>query len=249
MKEMMAGLLLVALAGQALAEEPAPAPQKAELKSTNDKASYIIGLTIGRDLKRQGLDGLDLKKLILGISDSLTGAEKQVSDEEMQEVMKEFEKEHTANQVAKIKEASDKNKKEGDAFLAANKKKADVITTKSGLQYQVLKAGKGKKPLKGDTVTTHYKGALLNGTEFDSSFKRGEPATFPVGGVIAGWTEALQLMPVGSKWRLYVPAELAYGAQGAGPDIGPNATLVFDVELLDIGEGKEDPQVEEIPEQ
>lgn len=130
--------------------------------------------------------------------------------------------------------AGEANKKEGEAFLAANKAKEGVVTLPSGLQYKILKEGTGPKPAASDSVICNYRGTLLNNTEFDSSYKRGEPATFPVGQVIHGWTEALQLMPVGSKWQLFIPAELAYGPRGAGPDIGPNATLIFEVELLSI---------------
>ena len=137
-------------------------------------------------------------------------------------------------QEEKMKLAGDANQKEGAAFLAANKTKEGVVTTSSGLQYKVLKQGDGPKPTATDSVVCNYKGTLINGTEFDSSYKRGQPATFPVNGVIKGWTEALQLMPTGSKWQLFVPADLAYGARGAGQDIGPNATLIFEVELLSI---------------
>ncbi len=133
-----------------------------------------------------------------------------------------------------MKLAGDANQKEGAAFLAANKTKEGVVTTSSGLQYKILKQGDGPKPTATDSVVCNYKGTLINGTEFDSSYKRGQPATFPVNGVIKGWTEALQLMPTGSKWQLFVPADLAYGARGAGQDIGPNATLIFEVELLSI---------------
>ncbi|HMC32030.1 MAG TPA: FKBP-type peptidyl-prolyl cis-trans isomerase, partial [Candidatus Angelobacter sp.] len=140
-----------------------------------------------------------------------------------------------------MKLATENNKKEGDAFLAANKTKPGVVTLPSGLQYKIVKAGTGPKPAATDTVVCNYRGTLIDGKEFDSSYKRGEPATFPVSGVIKGWTEALQLMPVGSKWELYIPPDLAYGARGAGADIGPNATLLFEVELLSI-QGKEAPQ-------
>ncbi len=139
-----------------------------------------------------------------------------------------------------MKQAAETNKKEGEAFLAANKTKPGVVTTPSGLQYKILKEGTGPKPTAADKVVCNYKGTLINGTEFDSSYKRGQPATFPVGQVIKGWTEALQLMPVGSKWQLFIPADLAYGERGAGNDIGPDSTLIFEVELLSI-EGKEAP--------
>jgi FKBP-type peptidyl-prolyl cis-trans isomerase FklB len=236
----VAALLTVAAVMPAWAADPAadkPAP--VELKTTKDKASYSIGLSIGRNMKREGFD-LDYSRLAAGIADGLRG-NAQLTDEQIGEVMEQFQKQHATEQAGRAKVAADKNKKEGAEFLAANKEKKGVVTTKSGLQYQILKEGKGPKPTKDDTVTTHYVGTLLDGTEFDSSIKRGEPASFPVGGVIGGWTEALQLMPVGSKWRLFVPSELAYGAHGAGRDIGPNATLVFEVELLGIGDEEEIP--------
>jgi FKBP-type peptidyl-prolyl cis-trans isomerase len=140
-----------------------------------------------------------------------------------------------------MKEAGEANKKEGDTFLATNKTKPGVVTLPDGLQYKIIKEGTGPKPTATDTVTVNYRGTLIDGKEFDSSYKRGEPATFPVGGVIKGWTEALQLMPVGSKWELYIPSDLAYGARGAGADIGPNSTLIFEVELLSI-KGNEEPK-------
>jgi len=231
-------LIAVTLAMPAFAADPEAKPAPVELKSVKDKASYSIGLSIGRNMKQQGFD-LELSTLAAGIADGLRG-DAQLTDEEIEKVMTAFQQDFEAQQAGRMKATAEKNKKEGATFLAANAKKEGVVSTKSGLQYQVLKEGKGPKPTKNDTVTTHYVGTLLDGTEFDSSIKRGEPATFPVGGVIGGWTEALQLMPVGSKWRLFIPAELAYGARGAGRDIGPNATLVFEVELLDIGEGKEE---------
>jgi FKBP-type peptidyl-prolyl cis-trans isomerase FklB len=239
------GLLIVSIV---VAAAGVAASAETELKTLRDKSSYSIGLTIGRNLKAQGFN-LDIEKLAAGIADGLAGKQ-QLTDEDIQNTMEAFEKAHTENQIARLKVAAEKNKKEGEAFLAENKTKQGVVTTKSGLQYQILKQGKGEKPGKSDTVTTHYRGTLLDGTEFDSSHKRGEPASFPVDGVIAGWTEALQLMPVGSKWRLFVPAELAYGPQGAGPAIGPNSTLVFEVELLGVGEPKAAPaNAEELPEQ
>lgn len=220
----------------AAAAEPAT---RTELNTLRDKSSYSLGLSIGRNLKAQDFD-IDIAKLAAGIADAVAGNQ-QLTDEEINTTMEAFEKEHTQKQVARMKAAAEKNKQQGDAFLAENKKKRGVITTNSGLQYEIIKQGTGAKPGKSDVVTTHYKGELLDGTEFDSSHKRGQPATFPVDGVIPGWTEALQLMPVGSKWKLFVPAELGYGAQGAGPAIGPNATLVFEVELLGIGKPEQAP--------
>ena len=157
-----------------------------------------------------------------------------MTDDEMKAAFQALEQEIATAQEAKNKDLAKKNTEEGAAFLAANKKKPGIKTTASGLQYKVLKEGTGPVPKKTDTVSTHYRGTLLDGTEFDSSIARNEPATFPVTGVIPGWTEALQLMKVGSKWQLFIPAELAYRDQGAGADIGPNAVLVFDIELLGI---------------
>jgi len=211
------------------------------LKTQKDKVSYSIGLDIGKNLKTQGIE-IDPNLLSKGIQDAVSGGKPMLTEEEVQGVMTAFSQEMQSKMAAKSKAAADKNQKEGDAFLAENKKKKDVVTLPSGLQYKILKAGTGKKPKSTDTVTTNYKGTLIDGTEFDSSYKRGQPASFPVTGVIPGWTEALQLMPVGSKWQLFVPPTLAYGPRGAGPQIGPNATLIFEVELLGIQEeGKAKP--------
>lgn len=205
------------------------------LKSQKDKVSYSIGMDIGRNLKDQSID-IDPNLLAKGIQDVISGGKPMLTDEEVQAVMMAFQQEMQTKAAAKAKEAGDKNQKEGSAFLAENKKKKGVVTLPSGLQYKIITTGSGKKPKATDTVTTHYKGTLIDGTEFDSSHKRGQPASFPVSGVIPGWTEALQLMPVGSKWQLFVPPDLAYGPRGAGQAIGPNATLVFEVELLSIQE-------------
>src|SRR3989338_270904 len=156
------------------------------------------------------------------------------SEKEVQETMMAFQNEMKTKQAEHAKVLGGKNKKEGEAFLAENKKKEGVKTTASGLQYKVIKNGNGKKPKATDTVTVHYKGTLIDGTEFDSSYKRGEPTSFPVNQVIAGWTEALQLMNVGSKWQLFIPANLGYGDRGAGPQIGPNAAFIFEVELISL---------------
>ncbi|HEX9759235.1 MAG TPA: FKBP-type peptidyl-prolyl cis-trans isomerase [Nitrospiria bacterium] len=199
------------------------------LKSAREKASYSIGLNIGSDMRSQPVE-LDLDALTLGIRDSFSGKESRLSEDERRDAMNQLQQEA----MAKAKEQAEKNQKEGEKFLAENKKKKGVVTLASGLQYKVIKKGKGEKPKLTDQVTTNYKGTLIDGTEFDSSYGRGEPATFPVNGVIPGWTEALQLMEVGSKWELYVPANLAYGERGAGQKIGPHSTLVFDVELLSI---------------
>ena len=220
------------LAGTLSAADSAPA-----LKTDQDKISYSIGLNIGRNFKSQGIDA-NPDLVGAAIRDVLKGNKPLLTEEEAMAVLGNFQKEMRAKQMAKASESGDKNKKEGAAFLAANKIKDGVKTTASGLQYKVIKAGTGKIPKATDTVKTHYAGTLIDGTEFDSSIKRGEPATFPVGGVIKGWTEALQLMPVGSKWQLFIPADIAYGERGAGQAIGPNATLIFDIELLSIEPGE-----------
>ena len=204
-----------------------------KLKTEKDKVSYSIGLDIGKNFKNQAMD-IDTEIFILGLRDALSDKKALLTDEEVREVLSNLQKEMREKQKARMQELDEKNKKDGETFLAANKKKKGVVVLPSGLQYKVIKAGKGPKPKSTDTVTTHYRGTLIDGTEFDNSHKRGEPASFPVSGVIAGWTEALQLMEVGAKWELAVPADLAYGPRGAGPMIGPNATLVFEVELMSI---------------
>ena len=203
------------------------------LDTLPQKASYCLGLNIGRSIKQEGMD-IDAATLVRGIKDSLSGAKLALTDEQIRETMMAFQKQMRAKHEERLKTVADKNTKEGAAFLAANKAKEGVKTTASGLQYQVLKEGKGKSPKATDTVVTHYRGTLIDGTEFDSSHRRGEPAKFPVNGVIPGWTEALQLMKVGSKWKLFVPSAIAYGPRGAGRQIGPNATLIFEVELIEI---------------
>ncbi|MBS0657672.1 MAG: FKBP-type peptidyl-prolyl cis-trans isomerase [Verrucomicrobia bacterium] len=203
-------------------------------KSQKEKASYAIGVNIGRNLKQQpGLE-VDMPSIIVGLQDGTSGAGLKLSDKEMEEALQAMSAEISKKAAAKAKEAGEANKKEGDAFLAANKSKEGVQVRPSGLQYKVLKEGNGATPKATDTVKVHYRGTLINGKEFDSSYKRNEPATFPVNRVIPGWTEALQLMKVGSKYQLWIPSELAYKENGAGQDIGPNAMLTFEVELLGI---------------
>lgn len=209
------------------------AQQKTTLKSQKDKVSYIIGLNIGTNFKQQSLE-IDTDLLLKGIKDALTNATPLIGEKESQEVMQAFQKEMIAKQTERAKQIGDKNKKEGEVFLAENKKKPGVKTLASGLQYKALKEGTGKTPKTTDTVIVHYRGTLLDGKEFDSSYKRNEPTTWPTNKFIAGWTEALQLMKVGSKWQLFIPSKLAYGEGGAGGDIGPNATLIFEIELLRI---------------
>lgn len=221
----VAGIVL--LAGQVVAEETQT------LKTEKEKLSYSIGMEIGSNLKRQAID-VEVDLLLKGLRDGFSGGKTLLSPEEVRKVLTTFQKEMMAKQKEEAKVLGEKNKKEGEAFLAENKKKPGVVTLPSGLQYKVIKAGTGKKPKATDTVKTHYRGTLLDGTEFDSSYRRGEPATFPVKGVIPGWTEALQLMEEGAKWQLFIPPHLAYGERGAGPVIGPNATLIFEVELISV---------------
>jgi len=207
--------------------------KKIELKDLRDKVSYSIGMNLGRDLKEQSID-IDPELLVAGIKDMLAGKEPLLTEEQVREAVTAFQKDLAAKQAEKAKSEGEKNLKAGEAFLAENAKKEGVTVLPSGLQYKVLTAGKGKKPKADSTVTVNYRGTLIDGKEFDSSFKRNEPVTFPVNGVIPGWTEALQLMEEGAKWQLFIPAKLAYGENGAGQVIGPNSTLVFEVELLKV---------------
>jgi len=225
--------LLITVLGVALLAGQACAGEKAVLKDEKDKVSYSIGLEIGNKLKSQAID-INADTLASGIKDALSGSKPLMTEKEIQETMTAFQKEMMAKQAEKTKALAEKNKKEGDAFLAENKKKEGIKTTSSGLQYKVLKDGEGPMPKATDTVTVNYRGTLLDGTEFDSSYKHGEPATFPVNGVVPGWVEALQLMKVGSKFQLFIPSGLAYGERAAGQQIGPNSTLIFEVELLSI---------------
>ena len=194
-----------------------------------EKISYIIGRDMAGNLKKQGID-VNPDAFIKGMKEAIEGKPSALSQAEVQEAMMELQQEMGAKQGA----AGAENQKAGEAFLAENKNKEGVKILPSGLQYEVLNEGTGKSPSASDKVTTHYHGTLIDGTVFDSSYERGQPATFPVNGVIAGWTEALQLMKEGAKWRLYIPSALAYGSQGAGDVIGPNAALIFDVELISV---------------
>jgi len=203
------------------------------LKTQKEKVSYGIGVTVAKSFKPQGIE-VNVEALVKGLRDALAGEKLLMTDTELQKTMGEFQAELSQKQIQAAKASSEANKKEGAAFLAGNKTKQGVVTLPSGLQYKILKAGKGKRPIESDTVECNYKGTLINGTEFDSSYRRGQAASFPVSGVIPGWTEALKLMPVGSKWQLFIPSQLAYGSRGAGRDIGPDATLIFEVELLSI---------------
>ena len=199
-----------------------------QLKDQKDKVSYSIGMQIGFNLARQKVD-INADILAAGIKDALAN-KPQLTPDQVKDVMAQFEKDMEQKQ----KELGEKNKTEGAKFLEENKKKPDVKTTASGLQYKLIKDGTGAQPKATDMVTVNYRGTLIDGTEFDSSYKRGQPATFPVNGVIKGWTEALQLMKAGSKYQLFIPANLAYGERAMGPDIGPNSTLIFEVELQEV---------------
>jgi len=203
------------------------------LSTKKEKVSYAIGADLGGKLKSSSID-VDPNILTRALKDALTGAKPAMTDDEIRSTLSDLTKDLQQKQTAVTKEKSDKNRKEGEEFLASNKTKEGVVALPSGLQYKILKAGDGPKPTSADTVVCNYKGTLIDGKEFDSSYKRGQPATFPVGGVIKGWTEALQLMPVGSKWQLFIPPDLAYGDRQAGPDITPGSTLVFEVELMSI---------------
>ena len=202
------------------------------LTTDEDKASYAIGLSVGKGLHRDQID-VEPEFVLQGLKDALADGKILLTDDQIKTVMTNLQTQVRAKQEAKREALIESNKKDGAAFLASNATKPGVVTLPSGLQYKILTAGTGPKPTASDSVVCNYRGTLLDGTEFDSSYKRGQPATFPVSGVIKGWTEALQLMPTGSKWQLFIPADLAYGERGQGP-IGPNATLIFDVELLSI---------------
>jgi FKBP-type peptidyl-prolyl cis-trans isomerase FklB len=203
------------------------------LKTQKDKVSYAIGVNIGMSLKKDSVD-VDPAIFLRGLKDAVAAGKLAMTEDEMRTVMTALQSELRKKQEETMQAAGQANKKAGDAFLAENKTKEGVVTLPSGLQYKILKEGTGPKPAATDTVVCNYRGTLIDGKEFDSSYKRGQAATFPVSGVIKGWTEAVQLMPVGSKWQLFIPGDLAYGNRGAGPDIGPGTMLIFEVELLSI---------------
>jgi FKBP-type peptidyl-prolyl cis-trans isomerase FklB len=241
-------LLLGAITAQAQTKKPVPAKKTTpvkksvaaakpassaalSLKTENDSLSYAMGVSVGQFLKSQGIEKLNYAMLNKAIEQAFQGGAAAMDMNQANAVMKRAS-------MAGSRKAASAQKEEGRAFLLKNKKKAGVTETASGLQYEVLVAGQGPKPSQHDTIVVHYSGKLLNGKEFDSSYSRGQPINIPVSGVIAGWTEAVQLMPTGSKWRLYIPSALAYGDSAAGPDIPGGATLVFDVELLEIANRK-----------
>jgi FKBP-type peptidyl-prolyl cis-trans isomerase FklB len=216
------------------AAQPSTAPS-GKPESLQDKASYVIGLNLGKSLKTNDIQA-NTDLILKGLRDGLSGGQALLTEEEMQATMQSFQQQVMAQQEAKKKVQGDKNKTEGEAFLAKNKARPGVKTTASGLQYEVLTEGTGPTPKATDTVTVNYKGTLMDGTTFDSSYDRHEPATFVLNQVIPGWTEGVQLMKVGSKYKFYIPAALGYAERGAGNVIGPNAPLVFEVELVSIGQ-------------
>jgi len=223
----MLTLVMISLPALASAQD---APM---LKTEKDKLSYAMGMDLGNQLKARSVD-IDTAVFGQGLKDALSGSKTLLTEGEAKAVISQLQMTMVAKQAAEAKVVGEKNKKEGEAFLAANKAKEGVVTLPSGLQYKVITNGTGPKPTADQTVVCQYKGTLIDGKEFDSSYKRGQPATFPVNKVIKGWTEVLQLMPVGSKWQVVIPPDLAYGARGAGADIGPNATLIFEIELVAI---------------
>jgi FKBP-type peptidyl-prolyl cis-trans isomerase len=209
------------------------AAMETPILTEQDKRGYALGVELGLDVAKQG-DGVNQHLVMQGMKDALTSQKYLMTLDDMNVVLIKMQDEQRNKMAIAVKEFAEKNKKDGEAFLAANKTKEGVVALPSGLQYKILKTGDGSKPGLDDKVVCQYRGTLLDGTQVDSSYERNEPSTFPLKGVIKGWTEALQLMPVGSKWQLFVPSSLAYGERGNGRSIGPNATLVFEVELLSI---------------
>lgn len=230
----MKRMLLLTPIAVAMAVTQLPAAGKIELVDSKDKASYAIGLSMAGDFKRQPLD-LNPTALVAGLQDGLAGEKPLLTDKEREEVLLSWQQQQKEKALARMKGEAEKNQQEGEKFLAENKTKAGVKALPSGVQYKVLKEGTGAAPKPTDTVKTHYRGTLIDGTEFDSTQGEQEPASFVVKEVIPGWTEVLPLMKVGSKWQVVVPASLAYGERGAGGRIGPNATLIFEIELVGIG--------------
>lgn len=226
----------VAVAQDNLPEPATGAPAEGAANADpqfEQKVSYSIGLDLGRRLRTDNIP-VDLKAIVSGLRDGLTDAKPMLSDEQMTAVMEQFQAQMQQKAESKMADIAGENQSRGEAFLKENATKEGIQTTDSGLQYRVIEEGTGPSPGPNDTVSCHYEGKLINGEVFDSSYKRGEPVAFPVGGVIAGWTEALQMMKTGAKWELFLPPSIAYGTRGAPGAIGPNETLIFQVELLDI---------------
>jgi len=233
--KLIPALACVATLGSAVAQDKSPAAVKLDTEAK--KVSYIFGHNIGSRFKEDGIK-IDLDSVLAGLKAALAGQPSQLNEEETNTTLQKFQQDMQAEQEKAAAAAGGENAKTGAEFLAANAKRKGVTTTASGLQYEVITKAEGPKPTKEDTVRVHYHGTLIDGTVFDSSVDRGEPAEFGVGEVIPGWTEALQLMPTGSKWKLFIPSKLAYGERGMNDDIPPNSTLVFEVELLGIGAGR-----------
>jgi FKBP-type peptidyl-prolyl cis-trans isomerase FklB len=227
-------IMLTYLAG--CTPEEASSASELKLDTPKNRISYTIGVNIGQDFKSQNMD-VDPDLLLMGLKDTLSGKELQLTEEEMVQEIQNFQQEMQVKMAAEMEAKAAENKAAGEAFLAENAKQEGVVVTESGLQYKIIEPGQGDSPGPADVATVHYRGTLIDGTQFDSSYDRGQPASFPVGGVIPGWSEALQLMKPGAKWQLSIPAELAYGERGAGQDIGPNSTLLFDVELISVEQG------------
>jgi FKBP-type peptidyl-prolyl cis-trans isomerase len=223
----------VAVLGLGLFVSTVGAQDQPVLKTQKDKLSYAIGLEMGKGVKDEGLD-VDPTVLAMGIKDAISGGKSLLSDEDFRTIIADVQEEMKQKQMQAMEEAAAENKKEGEAFLAANTKKEGVVTLPSGLQYKIITAGQGRKPAETDTVLCNYKGTFLDGTEFDSSTKAGKPVPFDLKGIIPGFKEALLLMPIGSKWQIFIPSNLAYGERGAGNVIGPNSTLIFEIELVSI---------------
>jgi len=224
---------ITALIGILLLVAQVNAQEAPALKTQKDKISYGIGVDMSRNFRQQGIE-FDADSLIKGFKDENSGGKLLMTEEDIRATLSAYQAELMSKRVQAMKIAAEENKKIGEAFLAENKTKEGVVTLPSGLQYKILKAGDGRKPTGADTVECNYRGSLINGTEFDSSYRTGKPAIFKVTGLISGWTEALKLMPAGSKWQLFIPPQLAYGERGAGGAIGPNATLIFELELLSV---------------
>ena len=228
----LAGLTVISLGLVACNDD---AGKNQPLKTLQQKASYSYGVDVATRLKQQGIE-LDVNALNRGIADAYNGTELALDEEARIQAKTDFQNDLRETLIRQQAEIAEKNLAAGKAFLEENAKKPGVITTESGLQYKVITSGDGKQPKESDTVTTHYRGTLIDGREFDSSYKRDQPASFPVKGVIKGWTEALQLMHVGDKWQLFIPSDLAYGASQRSELIQPNSTLIFEIELLDVKE-------------
>lgn len=225
--------MLLMISGLLFFTTQAKAADESVFKTEKEKISYSVGVSVGRNFLQQGIE-VDPEVMIKGLKDVLAGGKLLVAEDDLRKTLNTYQEELKQKQAKVKNEAAEKNGKEGEVFLAANKRLKDVVTLPSGLQYKILKAGDGRKPIDTDTVECHYRGTRIDGKEFDSSYPTGKPVTFKVKGVIPGWTEALKLMSVGSKWQLFIPSQLAYGESGAGYQIGPRQTLIFEVELIAI---------------